>query len=67
MLDRAAVELVEDTFDLVTDRPWSKKSGTLRYAIGQIGVPPVHVHADRERAIREVRKGGVVIARERRE
>src|SRR5207248_3971589 len=67
MLDRAAVEFVEDAFDLVTDRPWAKKAGTLGHAIRQIAVSPVHVHADRERAIREVRKGGVVIARERRE
>src|SRR5438477_1396115 len=65
MLDRATVELVEDALDLVTDGAWCEKSGTFGHTIGQIAVTPVNVHADREWAIGEVRKRGVVVPRER--
>src|SRR4030081_209313 len=55
VLDRAAVELVEDSLDLVTDGSGPEKAGTLRHPVFQIAVAPVHVHPDRQWAIAELR------------
>src|SRR6267378_187120 len=67
VLDRAAVELVEDAFDLVTDGPRPKEPGPFGHPVLQIAVAPVHVHMDRERSIRELGKRRVVVTCERRE
>src|SRR6266568_3953008 len=67
MLDRAAVELVEDALDLVADGQGSEEAGGFGHAVLQIAIAPEHVHSDRERAIAELGEGRVVVPRERRE
>src|SRR2546423_11973100 len=50
MLDRTAIEIVEDALDLVADRARPEKAGAFGHAVPQIPVTPVHVHPDREGA-----------------
>src|SRR2546428_3097735 len=65
MLDRAAVELVERTLDLVAHRARAEKTDPLRDPVAQIGVAPVRVEMDGQRPIDELGEGRVIITGER--
>src|SRR5438093_8658401 len=67
VLDRAAVEFVEDPLDLVTNGSRSEKARPLRDSVAQIAVTPVHVHPNRKGPIGELGERRVIVARERRE
>src|SRR5256886_11585818 len=62
VLDRAAVEFVEDPLDLVTNGSRSEKARPLRDSVAQIAVTPVHVHADRQGPIGELGERRVIVA-----